>query len=965
MDQVTTTLMQAAVADDVYDASLQSVRYRLTAASHNEICYSDSLDTWVAACNNGTIGVSRNSVDWYYFYLGTTNNLNSVAFANGLFVAVGSNSSVYTSTNGYDWIQRTFPVSSLTLTEVVYGNALWVVSCNTSSQRIFSSVDGITWSGVWNTGGSIFVDKYTSTYYANGIWVTILGGQPATSADGITWTSRPVDLNHTFSFLLYTGSVWITSTAGINSRVSISTDGLNWTPTFSLIFSAFLPPATFGINGSNIILGSVAPSVYVSLDNGANWEYVSMSGSYTGSVQGLAYGNSRWVAVTQNQAAISTTNGLTWTQTVASGLGQSVSGLLYANSLFVFGSSTGVIKTSPDGTTWTTRTSNTTQPIYDIKYFNNLFISVGGSGNIRNGGSDTTGPTGTGWTTITSGTTNQLNKVSFGLVNGTTPTWVAVGNNGTIVSSTDNAVNWTVRTTGITTSLNNVEFKNNIWVVYGASNVILTSSDGVTWTVQKRDLQQPRSFDYGNGVWTGVGISGEIVTSPDLLNWTFRTSNTTSQLNRVVYRNNTWVTVGTGGAIRTSENAITWTSRTSNTSATFNDVEYSSVANLWAAVGVSGLYRTAPATNLSSWTGSATIPSSTLTGLAYSAARNKFIAVSTAGSIYNIALNNQSIQSAYIINNGDNQFGINPINNGLYSAAAGTFSTDTFNTYLMACGNGGIIKYLRTPTNTNELPVAWRSTSSGTTNALQKIVYGNGIFVAVGVSGTIVSSTAGNLLSFTVRTSGTTQTLNDVAYGLVNGTTPTWVAVGNNGTILRSTDGTTWAAASNTGGLSTNVANCVTFANNQFVVGNAGNIANIRYSSDGNTWTAATGTTNNNSVLDIVYGASTFIATTAAFAYTSSNGTVWTAAATGTELQKLVVQNAGYYITFLNNKFIAFPNSQQNVIYISKNGTNWSQVPVPFVIPTATRDSIAYYEGKYVIVAGRNASIGYVGYSTI
>jgi len=199
----------------------------------------------------------------------------------------------------------------------------------------------------------------------------------------------------------------------------------------------------------------------------------------------------------------------------------------------------------------------------------------------------------------------------------------------------------------------------------------------------------------------------------------------------------------------------------------------------------------------------------------------------------------------------------------------------------------------------------------------------------------------------------------------VNGTTSTWVAVGNNGTILRSTDGTTWAAASNTGGLSTNVANCVTFANNQFVVGNAGNIANIRYSSDGNTWTAATGTTNNNSVLDIVYGANTFIATTAAFAYTSSNGTVWTAAATGTELQKVVVQNSGYFITFLNNKFIVFPNAQQNVIYISKNGTNWSQVPVPFVIPTATRDSIAYYDGKYVIVAGRNASTGYVGYSTI
>jgi len=439
------------------------------------------------------------------------------------------------------------------------------------------------------------------------------------------------------------------------------------------------------------------------------------------------FGNNTYVSVGYSTTNYYTTTSLTGTQTTRTNPSTNlISAAIFANNLFVICTIGGVIRTSPDAITWSLQITNTTQQINRLVYQNGTFVAVCAGGIIR------TSTSGTGtWSSATSGTTNVLNDVTYVTSLGL---WVAVGASGTIVTSTD-AGTWTVRTSGVSTNLREIEYQDSTFVVFGDFDVVLTSTNGTAWTIRKQGMQQPRSFDYGNDVWCGVGTAGEIVTSSDLLNWTFRTSGTTSQLNRVVYRNNTWVVVGTGGLIRTSADTITWTIRTSNTSATFNDVEYSSVANLWAAVGVTGLYRTAPATNLSSWTGGATTPSSTLTGLAYSAARNKFIAVSTVGNIYNIALSNQSLQSTYIINNGDNQFSNNPITNGLYSVAAGTFSTDTFNTIWMACGSGGIIRYSQTPTNTSSLPVAWRSTTSGTTNALQKIVYGNGIFVAVGVSG--------------------------------------------------------------------------------------------------------------------------------------------------------------------------------------------------------------------------------------
>ena len=55
----------------------------------------------------------------------------------------------------------------------------------------------------------------------------------------------------------------------------------------------------------------------------------------------------------------------------------------------------------------------------------------------------------------------------------------------------------------------------------------------------------------------------------------------------------------------------------------------------------------------------------------------------------------------------------------------------------------------------------WTSRPSGTSNALQDVAYGGGMWVAVGVSGTIRTSTNGT--SWTSRTSGVSHNLNGVA----------------------------------------------------------------------------------------------------------------------------------------------------------------------------------------------------------
>jgi len=80
---------------------------------------------------------------------------------------------------------------------------------------------------------------------------------------------------------------------------------------------------------------------------------------------------------------------------------------------------------------------------------------------------------------------------------------------------------------------------------------------------------------------------------------------------------------------------------------------------------------------------------------------------------------------------------------------------------------------------------AWESRSSGTSQELRGIAYGDGMWVAVGNSGTILTSPNG--VTWTSRTSGVSGALNGVAYG-----GGMWVAVGGIGRILTSTDGISW-----------------------------------------------------------------------------------------------------------------------------------------------------------------------------
>lgn len=128
----------------------------------------------------------------------------------------------------------------------------------------------------------------------------------------------------------------------------------------------------------------------------------------------------------------------------------------------------------------------------------------------------------------------------------------------------------------------------------------------------------------------------------------------------------------------------------------------------------------------------------------------------------------------------------------------------------------------------------WTSRSSGTTSALRSVFFGNNLFVAVGDGGVLLTSPDGS--SWTSRSSGTTSALRAVKY--LNGN---WIAVGAGGVIITSTNGTSWTTR--TSGV-TRALYSIAYGNGLYIVGMDGNAApqtaqnSLLTSTDLTTWSA-------------------------------------------------------------------------------------------------------------------------------
>lgn len=188
-------------------------------------------------------------------------------------------------------------------------------------------------------------------------------------------------------------------------------------------------------------------------------------------------------------------------------------------------------------------------------------------------------------------------QLTFGPLEESTPFWVRVtdangefNDSGTAWITVVDAVgfnHWTERDSGVTDALYDIVRGDGLFVAVGRGGTILTSENGTSWTA--RDSGTP-NYLYGVA-WNGsryvaVGSNGVIVTSADGINWTVQSSGTTGTLYSVAWGSGRFVAAGLQGTLLTSGNGADWTERDSSVNASLRDVVWNGEEFL--VVGFSG-----------------------------------------------------------------------------------------------------------------------------------------------------------------------------------------------------------------------------------------------------------------------------------------------------------------------------------------------------------------------------------------
>lgn len=285
---------------------------------------------------------AANGVAWTSRISAADNNWSSVAYGNGVFVAVstsGSGNRAMYSGDGVKWATAITPADN-GWSSVCFGNGLFVAVANSGTgNRVMTSPDGQNWT----IRVSAANNNWQSVCYGNGLFVAVastgVGNRVMTSPDGITWTTRTSAADNDWSSVAYGGGAFVAVAASGANRVMTSSDGITWVAVAAAAANSWTAIAYDSFNGifAAVSIDGAGNRVMWSFDSGATWNIATSAA------------NNFW-------------SGITW-----------------ANGLFVAVAQSGTgnrVMTSPDAITWTIRTSAADNSWTGVTSGAGLFVAV-------------------------------------------------------------------------------------------------------------------------------------------------------------------------------------------------------------------------------------------------------------------------------------------------------------------------------------------------------------------------------------------------------------------------------------------------------------------------------------------------------------------------------------------------------------------------------------------------------------
>ncbi len=284
-------------------------------------------------------GPLASATSWTGTTMSTSDDWYSVAYGNGVFVAVAWSSGVTYSTDGSTWTSANLP-NSARWYSVTYGNGMFVAVANSSSEAAYST-NGSTWT-VASLPGSAAL--WNSVTYGNGVFVAVAYGTSAAaySSDGSTWTGTTLPSSSNWRSVTYGDGRFVAVPYG-TSAAAYSSDGSTWTGT-TLPSSVDWQSVTYG-NGLFVAVAYNSAAAAYSSD-GTSWTGATLPSS--SDWYSIAYGNGAFVAISDNSISAYSTDGSTWASAALPSTAD-WSSVAYGNGVFVavaFNSATAAVATS-------------------------------------------------------------------------------------------------------------------------------------------------------------------------------------------------------------------------------------------------------------------------------------------------------------------------------------------------------------------------------------------------------------------------------------------------------------------------------------------------------------------------------------------------------------------------------------------------------------------------------------------
>jgi hypothetical protein len=210
---------------------------------------------------------------------------------------------------------------------------------------------------------------------------------------------------------------------------------------------------------------------------------------------------------TSNGASAWSTNGTTWTMGALPAGATPLHGVIAGNRLVGLGES-GHLYSSTDGKSWSALTTIANVGTFNAgAYGNNRYVAVGDKGYIAASGDSVAWLA--GQVVVVGGTPINLHGIAW-----TGTMFVAVGDNGLITTSKDGSAWTTPATSAIAGPLRAVSASSGGEIVIVGDNGIETSEDAVHWT--SRDPSGAAALSgvtFASGKFVAVGASSAIKTS--------------------------------------------------------------------------------------------------------------------------------------------------------------------------------------------------------------------------------------------------------------------------------------------------------------------------------------------------------------------------------------------------------------------------------------------------------------------